>query len=61
MPKNNSYVIKVEKLWPKRYLKILVAFIVLQFLLTVRRYFLGLAVLFILSTLLNKKHTFLPK
>jgi hypothetical protein len=25
MPKNNSYVIKVEKIYPKRYLEILVA------------------------------------
>ena len=62
MPKNNSYVIKVEKICPKRYLKILVAFITLQFLLMIRLYFVGLAVLLItLSTLLNKKHTFLPK
>jgi hypothetical protein len=62
MPKNNSYVIKVEKICTKRYLEILVAFIVLQFLLMIRLYFLDLAVLFItLSTLLNKKHTFLPK
>ena len=61
MPKNNSYVIKVEKICPKRYLEILVAFITLQFLLMIRLYFVGLAVLFItLSTLLNKKHTFLP-
>jgi hypothetical protein len=28
MSKNNSYVIKVEKICPKRYLEILVAFIV---------------------------------
>jgi hypothetical protein len=62
MPKNNSYVIKVEKICTKRYLEILVAFIVLQFLLMIRLYFLGLAVLFTtLNTLLNKKHTFLPK
>ena len=45
MPKNNSYVIKVEKICTKKYLEIL-----------------GLAVLFTtLNTLLNKKHTFLPK
>jgi hypothetical protein len=62
MPKNNSCVMKVEKICTKRYLEILVAFIPLQFLLMIRLYFLGLAVLFItLSTLLNKKHTFLPK
>ena len=62
MPKNNSCVMKVEKICTKRDLEILVAFIVLQFLLMIRFYFLGLAVLFItLSTLLNKKHTFLPK
>jgi hypothetical protein len=67
MPKNNSYVtgyvIKVEKICTKRYLEILVAFIVLQFLLMIiRLYFLGLAVLFItLSTLLNKKQKCLPK
>jgi hypothetical protein len=37
-------------------------FIVLQFLLMIRLYFLGLAVpLITLSTLLNRKHTFLPK
>jgi hypothetical protein len=40
MPKNNSYVIKVEKICTKRYLEILVAFIVLQFLLMIRLYFL---------------------
>jgi hypothetical protein len=62
MQKNNSYIIKVENICPKRYLEILVAFIVLQFLQMIRLYFLGLAVLFTtLSTLLNKKHTFLPK
>ena len=62
MPKNNSYVMKVEKIFTKRYLEILVVFIPLQFLLMIRIYFLGLAVLFItLSTLLHKKHTFLPK
>ena len=61
MPKNNSCVMKVEKICTKSYLEILVAFIPLQFLLMIRLYFLGLAVLFItLSTLLNKKHTFLP-
>jgi hypothetical protein len=41
MPKNNSYIIKVENICPKRYLEILVAFIVLQFLLMKRLYFLG--------------------
>jgi hypothetical protein len=56
MPKYNSYAIKVEKICPR----LPIAFIVLQFL--IRLYFLGLVVLFItLSTLLNKKQTFLPK
>jgi hypothetical protein len=50
MPKNNSCVMKVEKICTKRYLKILVAFIPLQFLLMIRLYFLGLAVLFITYT-----------
>ena len=40
------------------YLEILVAFIILQFLLMIRLYFAGLAVLFItLSTLLIKQKT----
>jgi serine/threonine protein kinase len=36
MAKKKSYVIKVEKTCPKRYLEILVAFIILQFLLMIR-------------------------
>jgi hypothetical protein len=50
MPENNSYVIKVEKICPKRYLEILVAFIVLQSLLMIRLYFFGLAMV-VLSSL----------
>ena len=57
MPKNNSYVIKVDKICTKSISKY-VAFIVLQFLLMIRLYFLGLAVPFItLITLLIKQDT----
>jgi hypothetical protein len=52
MPKNNSYVIKVEKICQKMYVKILVAFIVLQFRLLFITLPLGM---------LLKKHTFLSK
>jgi hypothetical protein len=58
MPKNYSYVIKVEKICPKRYLEILVAFIVLEFLLMIRPYFLVLAVLFITLSTLQIRNTF---
>jgi hypothetical protein len=42
MPKNYSYVIKVEKICTKRYLEIPVVFIVLQFLVMIRLYFFSL-------------------
>ena len=42
MQKNNSCVMKVEKICTKRYLKILVAFIPLQFLLINKALFLRL-------------------
>ena len=67
MPKNNSYVIKVEKICTKRYLEILVAFIVLQFLLILLYIMIRLKVLSLGSSVhhfehvTNKKHIFLPK
>jgi hypothetical protein len=61
MPKNNICIIKVEK-YAQKGSQNTCCFHPLQFLLMIRLYFLGLAVLFItLSTLLNKKHAFLPK
>jgi hypothetical protein len=62
MPKNNSYVIKVEKICTKRYFEILVAFHRIAVFANDKALFLRLGSSVItLSTLLNKKHTFLPK